>query len=116
MLRDTSWVPPAAQDKILAICKHHLMPQGVAYISYNVYPGAHLRQMTREMMLFHARGSRGPREQVAQARELIRFLAESHAKADAYKAFLREELDRVATRSDESLYHDDLAEMNAPVF
>src|SRR5262245_55529309 len=40
-----SWVPPAVQDKILDVCAHNLAPQGVGYISYNTYPGWHMRGM-----------------------------------------------------------------------
>src|SRR2546426_12611051 len=34
-----SWVPEMIRDRILAICRAHLAAQGVAYISYNTYPG-----------------------------------------------------------------------------
>ena len=34
-----SWVPPPVQDKILELCTRNLAPQGVAYVSYNTYPG-----------------------------------------------------------------------------
>ena len=34
-----SWVPEMVRDRILAICRAHLAAQGVAYISYNTYPG-----------------------------------------------------------------------------
>src|SRR5262249_26620757 len=34
-----SWVPEVVRDRILAICRAHLAPEGVAYISYNAYPG-----------------------------------------------------------------------------
>src|SRR6516165_7913322 len=38
-----SWVPAAVQEKILEICAQNLAPSGIAYISYNCYPGWHLR-------------------------------------------------------------------------
>src|SRR5262245_16820704 len=50
-----SWVPREVQDKILAICRRHLAPNGVAYVSYNTYPGWHLRGMVRDMLTYHAR-------------------------------------------------------------
>lgn len=40
-----SWVPPGVQEKILDICRHCLSPGGIAYVSYNIYPGWHLRGM-----------------------------------------------------------------------
>ena len=36
-----SWVPDVVKDKILEICNVNLSERGVAYISYNVYPGWH---------------------------------------------------------------------------
>ena len=40
-----SWVPPAIRDKILGSCRQLLAPAGVAYVSYNTYPGWHLKNM-----------------------------------------------------------------------
>ncbi len=36
-----SWVPGSVQDRILAICARHLVPEGIGYVSYNTYPGWH---------------------------------------------------------------------------
>jgi cyclopropane fatty-acyl-phospholipid synthase-like methyltransferase len=48
-----SWVQDAVQEKILSICKQNLSPQGVAYVSYNTYPGWRMRGMLRDMMMYH---------------------------------------------------------------
>src|SRR5262249_14435050 len=69
-----SWVPPEARDKLLAICKENLTANGVAYVSYNAYPGSHFRDIVREMMRYHVRECPDPQQRVEQARELIRFL------------------------------------------
>src|SRR5262249_10252810 len=45
-----SWVPAAVQDKILTLCAEQLAPNGVAYVSYNIYPGWHVGGMIREML------------------------------------------------------------------
>jgi methyltransferase-like protein/2-polyprenyl-3-methyl-5-hydroxy-6-metoxy-1,4-benzoquinol methylase len=111
-----SWVPPAVQDKILAICQANLAPNGIAYVSYNTYPGGHIRQMVREMMRFHTRRLSDPTQRIAQARALLRFLTEAQPESEAYGAFLQEELKRVTAHKDGYLYHDDLAEINTPVY
>src|SRR5262249_61748376 len=72
-----SWVPPAVQDKILAICRQHLSPDGVAYISYNTYPGWHLRGMVREMLRYHVRQFSEAAARVQQARAFLEFLAQA---------------------------------------
>jgi SAM-dependent methyltransferase len=43
-----SWVPPDVRDGLLRVCAQRLTPQGIAFISYNAYPGRHMRQMLRK--------------------------------------------------------------------
>jgi SAM-dependent methyltransferase len=111
-----SWVPAEVQEKILEICKNLLAPQGVAYISYNTLPGGHLRHMVREMMLFHARGVTDPQERIEKARELIKFLSETPSASNDYALFLKKQLEFISNRADEALFHDDLAEINKPLY
>jgi methyltransferase-like protein/predicted O-methyltransferase YrrM len=107
-----SWVPPPVREKILEICRSHLAPNGVAYISYNAYPGGHLRDAIREMVRFHTRHIGSPREQVRQARELLEFLIQAHPEEDPYGVFLRSELQSILKRSPAAFYHDELGEHN----
>ena len=72
-----SWVPQLVRERILVICREMLNPQGVAYISYNAYPGNHLRDLVRGMMRFHTAVFKDPAEKVGQARGLLKFLTES---------------------------------------
>src|SRR5262245_52314846 len=59
-----AWVPPEVRDKALALCRAHLAPQGIAFVSYNTYPGSHLREMVRKMMLFQIRTVADPDQQI----------------------------------------------------
>lgn len=111
-----SWVPAEVRDRILEICRSSLSPHGVAYISYNVYPGCRLRQAIREMMLFHGRGSREPGERVAQGRGLVKWLADAQTKSTGYSTFLRETAESQSKTRDGAVYHDALAEINDPVY
>jgi methyltransferase-like protein/ubiquinone/menaquinone biosynthesis C-methylase UbiE len=111
-----SWVPDFVRDKILSVCNENLSSNGVAYISYNVYPGCHFRQMLREMMLFHVQQFSNLKDKVQQAQALIKFLAESQPKDDKYKEFLIQELDQLSERTEGGIFHDDLAEINVPVY
>jgi|SRR5579863_6670587 len=109
-----SWVPPAAREQILKLCKSHLAPHGVAFISYNTYPGGHLRDTIREMMQYHTRGVTRARERVDRARELLEFLVEAHAGSDdVYAVFLRAEMRSFLERKPEHFFHDELNEHNA---
>lgn len=42
-----SWVPVAVQDAIFKVIRENLAEQGVAYISYNTYPGWKMREIVR---------------------------------------------------------------------
>lgn len=111
-----SWVPPAVRDRLLAVCRAHLAPQGVAYVSYNTLPGGHLRRMTREMMLFHVQNIADPMQRVQQARAFLRWLQDGQPEPSFYEALLEKEEDLTQQYSDEHLYHDHLAEINDPVY
>jgi methyltransferase-like protein/2-polyprenyl-3-methyl-5-hydroxy-6-metoxy-1,4-benzoquinol methylase len=112
-----SWVPPDVRDKILTICKENLAENGVAYVSYNTYPGGHLREMVREMMLFHVREFTEPKQRVEQARALIKFVTESSStEPTVYQMILQKELERITEFRDSSLFHDDLGEYNNPIY
>jgi methyltransferase-like protein/cyclopropane fatty-acyl-phospholipid synthase-like methyltransferase len=111
-----SWVPADVRDRIMEICRSSLSTQGIAYISYNVYPGCRLRQAIREMMLFHTRGASDPVERVAQGRGLVKWLADAQTKSTGYATFLRETAESQSKTRDGAIYHDALAEVNDPVY
>src|SRR2546423_2576634 len=111
-----SWIPPAVQDQVMAICAKRLSPHGVAYISYNTYPGCRLREITRDIMLFHTKDVKDRRERLRQARALVKWLADAQVKTSAYQTFLQETQKAFEQKNDGALYHDDLAEINSPVY
>src|SRR6185503_10934875 len=50
-----SWVPQTVRDRLMDICRRHLAPQGVAFISFNAYPGWQGLNMVRDLMLYRTR-------------------------------------------------------------
>ena len=111
-----SWVPEPVRGHILSVCRQMLNPQGVAYVSYNAYPGNHLRDLIRGMIRYHTAGFEDPTEKVGQARGLLKFLAESTPKQDYYVAAIRSQFDRTLKYMDEAFFHDDLSEVNQPFY
>jgi len=112
-----SWIPREAQDQLLAACKARLAPNGVAYVSYNTYPGWRLRETVRDMLLFHTqRFAEGP-VKVQQARALLDFMAASvPVEKNPYGGLLKELVDEVRTVDDSYFAHEYLAGVNAPVY
>ena len=47
-----SWVPDIVKDKILSICNRNLSDRGIAYVSYNTYPGWKRLEQIRDIMLY----------------------------------------------------------------
>jgi methyltransferase-like protein/SAM-dependent methyltransferase len=119
-----SWVSQPVQDKLLEVCQHSLAPDGVAYVSYNVYPGWHMIDMVRGMMLYHTRGMTDPQVRAAQARALLDFLAESvPAENNAYGSYLKLYADFLSgakegtrPKDDALLLHDELETINEPLY
>jgi methyltransferase-like protein/cyclopropane fatty-acyl-phospholipid synthase-like methyltransferase len=112
-----SWVPTPVQEKLLRICKENLAPHGVAYVSYNTYPGWRMRGMIRDMMVYHVRGFPDTNVRVQQARALLDFLSQNvPTENNAYGIMLKQELEMLRKQGDSYLAHDHLEEVNEPVY
>jgi len=108
-----SWVPPNVRDKILQVCHEHLQPNGVAYVSYNVFPGWHIDNMLREMMLYRTRNVTDPTEKLEQAKTLLNFFIQAiKHKYDPYSLSLTKELRRISQLNDNYFFHEHLEENN----
>lgn len=51
-----SWISDEMKNKLLDIISNHLADNGIAYVSYNTYPGWHTMEEVRQLMLFANRG------------------------------------------------------------
>jgi methyltransferase-like protein/ubiquinone/menaquinone biosynthesis C-methylase UbiE len=112
-----SWVPTEVQEKIFRICREQLRASGVAYISYNTYPGWRMRGMLRDMMVYHGRKFDDPKKQIEQARAVIQWLGEFvRSENNPYGMLLRSELEQMKQWQDTYFRHDSLAEINEPVY
>ncbi|MGL4553686.1 MAG: methyltransferase regulatory domain-containing protein, partial [Gemmataceae bacterium] len=91
-------------------------PHGVAYVSYNTYPGWYTRAGVRDLMLFHTRGMKAPAERIAAAREILDFALKAQAVDSAWGAVLAEESAAVTGQPDFYVYHEHLEEHNGAVY
>ena len=103
-----SWIPQDARDALMAACARLLAPNGIAFISYNAYPGSHVRDTIREIVAYAVGDTDDPDVRIESSRRVLELLAGSgnpdpHARALAtYAAQLLE-------RPPWLLYHDELA-------
>jgi methyltransferase-like protein len=107
-----SWVPAPVREKLLDICKQNLTDAGLAYVSYNVLPGWHMRGMIRDMMIYHSTPFAEIKAKVAQARGLLDFLARSASANTPYGMMVRQEADTMRNEPDAYLFHEHLEEYN----
>lgn len=121
-----SWVPETVQHRLLDIVRKHLTPNGVAYISYNAYPGWRMLDIAGDMMRFRIRGIEDPWERTATARAFIGELADLPEPVDVesswkrfmatYHQVLGSLKEYLLVKSDHVLLHDDLEETNQPFY
>jgi SAM-dependent methyltransferase len=77
-----AWVPAEVRDHLLSVCRQCLAPQGIAFVSYNSFPGSHLSIMLREMMLAHAGRIADPAEKSRQSLALMNLIAGARLATD----------------------------------
>ncbi len=111
-----SWVPTDVREKLLHICAENLSPQGLAYISYDTLPGAHVKRIARDMMQFHAGGEGDAAKRVAMAREIISFAEQASPAMQHYKGLMFAAKERIQASDDWSILHDELEEYYEPVY
>ncbi|MEP7214466.1 MAG: class I SAM-dependent methyltransferase [Acidobacteriota bacterium] len=111
-----SWVPSEVRAKLLEIYIGALAEQGVGYISYNAFPGCHLRRIVWDLMRFHTMDEPEPGKKIVMGRKIVRLLTDSLPEENIYKKVMEHELESVLKRDPENILHDDLSKMNQPFY
>ncbi|WP_432730666.1 methyltransferase regulatory domain-containing protein [Variovorax sp. W6] len=111
-----SWVPGPVQDAILRICSENLAPDGVAYVSYNVYPGWKAREIVRDAMILRGGPRDTPDEKLSYARGMLDFLEQSARADSVLKKTLEEAMPIVRNANSSYLLHEFLEPCNAPCY
>ena len=111
-----SWISPALQDKLLAICSQNLADNGVALVSFNTYPGWHFRSQVRQMMMFHTAGNDDMKSRVQDSRSFMKLMAETATEHNFYRRTLEFESRYLEHSADSYVCHEFLEEQNVPMF
>jgi SAM-dependent methyltransferase len=110
------WTPPEVGEKILEIAERCLTPEGMAFISYNTKPAGHIRQLVRDMMLYHTGRFENPVVRLAHAREFLKVLARGRPEPKTFDAAATSYARDLLEHSDSALFHDELAPVYEPVY
>lgn len=108
-----SWVPEDARRAILDLCAATLAPHGLAYVSYNTYPGWHARGMLRAM-LRRTIAVDEPATMAAAARTFLTMLRDFAPDNITLQPWLLSEIELLERFSDRYLYFEHLVEENTP--
>jgi SAM-dependent methyltransferase len=110
-----SWITPRARVALLAAMRRHLAPDGVAFVSYNAYPGSYLRDMAKDILAYHVSDIEDPQQRLSRAQILMGVIV-AIEEPSPYAQVLREHMERMLRYPDALLFHDDLAEISTPFY
>ncbi len=111
-----SWVKPPLRKVILDLVKRLLADDGIAYISYNVYPGWHFGQIIRELMWRETDLSKSALERVFEARRTLDRHLEAAEDKSLRRALLLAEKETLEGHSDSYLFHEYLTPEHHPLY
>jgi len=113
-----SWVTPNLQELLFAACKHLLAPSGVAFISYNTYPGWFMQHSIRQLLRHHNRNVVDGERALKRSRQLLNVLVQTVPEREsAYREYL-ESISAVAHNPERKFYfaHEYLEDENHPFY
>ena len=116
-----SWVDDGVKDALLRLIDEHLAEDGIAYISYNTYPGWHTMDEVRQLMMFsnHDKTQFNHKEKVLHGKTIGSIVGSQILKYDNLKErnskFLGA-LRSVMQKDEYYVGHDHLEPNNDPVY
>lgn len=111
-----SWVPAPVQEAILKICSELLTPDGVAYISYNTYPGWKAREIVRDAMLLRGGARQSPEEKLSFGRGMLEFLDRSAPPDSILKKAIEGTMPIIRNAAPSYLLHEFFEPVNSPCY
>lgn len=92
------------------------MPDGLLYVSYNIYPGWNLRKTVRDICIYHAGEEGPPQGRVERVCWALQAMAENASDDSPYGQLLRDEAELTAKLPDSYILGEFLVPHNEPVF
>lgn len=111
-----SWVPPVVRDAILRVCRENLSPNGIAYISYNTYPGWKASDVVRDAMILNSHGAQTAQERLSRAKDMLSMLENGLAEGNPLRSALQHAARQLRRHSDYYLVHEYLEAVNSPCY
>lgn len=111
-----SWVPPEVREAILRVCRENLAPDGVAFVSYNCYPGWKAKEVVRDAMILRGRHAGSKEQPLAYARGMIDFLSGVTDPNSLMGRIVAEQSGALKSFHESYVQHEFLELYNAPCY
>lgn len=116
-----SWVPDIVKDKILSICNTNLSDRGIAYVSYNTYPGWKRLEQFRNIMLYATRDKQelSLAERTIYGKEVLQLLGQTmnlDSNVRQNQGYKIGNLENVLTKNNYYIAHEYFEIFNDPVY
>ncbi|MBE9851458.1 methyltransferase domain-containing protein [Campylobacter concisus] len=118
-----SWVPDFVKEAILRVIRENLSQNGVAFISYNTYPGWKVKDVVRDLMLLAAKDKESTEDRLKAAREALLVYKEVLLKRDneEFEKFMPIKslitwIDDILSKDDFYVVHEFLEDINDPFY
>lgn len=112
-----SWVPKEVRSHIFALCQQYLSRNGVAYISYNTFPGWQAGNIVRELLQTQTSNIVDLSQKVIKARQVLSAYKQVlQGEHNPYIELLLSEIALVEEHSDSQLLHEHLSAYHYPLF
>ncbi|AOR59115.1 methyltransferase domain-containing protein [Pectobacterium parmentieri] len=111
-----SWIPPEVRNGMLRVMRENLSPNGIAYISYNTYPGWKAGDIVRDAMLLHSHGLQDDETRLNSAKAVLNLLSKGIASNNAMSTALVNVVNHLSAQSDHYITHEYLETFNSPCY
>ncbi len=109
-----AWVPPAVADALIRLIGAILSENGLAFVSYNTFPGARMRQILRDMLLSATDLIADPEEKIDAARSILSDLVKKWSDDNPLRTALGALAKSMIEKPPNALYHDELSQYYEP--
>ena len=111
-----AWTPEPVRRAVMARIGAHLAPDGVAFVSYNAYPGCRTRQTVRDYLLRMQDIEAATDDRMAKARAALEYQIAGWSPNNPAQKALIDTAQGALQRPIEVLFHDEMGEVWEPQF
>ncbi|AFI89899.1 methyltransferase domain-containing protein [Pectobacterium parmentieri] len=111
-----SWIPPEVRSGMLRVMQENLSPNGIAYVSYNTYPGWKAGDIIRDAMLLHSHGLQDDEVRLSSAKAVLNLLSKGIDSNNPMSTALIGVVNHLSAQSDHYITHEYLETFNAPCY